>query len=83
MTLQHYKPDGHGGIEPRPTVDPNWRAQLRSPRWGASFRGGRLPALRNPEMNPTSQWVSVLFWVVLAAITFGLLVVGYGSGFWH
>lgn len=83
MTLQHHKPDGHGGIEPRPRVDPNWRAQLRSPRWGAAFRGGRLPALENPEMNPTSQWVSVLFWVALAAITFGLLVAGYGTGFWH
>ncbi len=83
MTLQHHRPDGHGGIEPRPAIDPNWRRQLRSPRWGASLRGGRLPALKNPEMNPTSTWVAALFWVVLALVTFGLLVAGYGTGFWH
>jgi hypothetical protein len=83
MTLQHHHPDGSGGLEPRPKIDPNWRRQLRSPRWGASLRGGKLPALENPEMNPTSTWVSVLFWVVLALLTFGLIVAGYGSGFWH
>ncbi len=83
MTLQHHRPDGRGGLEPRAVVDPNWRRQLRSPRWGASLRGGRLPELKNPEMNPTSSWVSVAFWVVLAVATFVLLVVGYGTGFWH
>jgi hypothetical protein len=33
-------------------------------------------------MNPTSTLRSVLFWVALAALTFGVLVVGYGIGFW-
>ena len=28
-------------------------------------------------MNPTSTLRSVLFWVVLAAITFAIIVVGY------
>jgi hypothetical protein len=82
VSLQLHKPDGKGSVEPRPVVDPNWREQLRSPRWGAARRDGRLPELPNPEMNPTSTWLAVLFWVSLGILTFVLLVVGYGSGFW-
>jgi len=33
-------------------------------------------------MNPTSTARSVAFWVVLGAITFGLIVAGYASGLW-
>jgi len=33
-------------------------------------------------MNPTSRFMSVLFWLGLAAVTFVLLVVGYKTGFW-
>jgi hypothetical protein len=47
------------------------------------MRRGQLPRLANPEMNPTSTTMSVLFWVSLAALTFIVLVVGYGIGFWH
>ena len=83
MTLQHHRPDGQGGLEPRRVRDQNWRNQLRSPRWGAARRSGQLPELANPEMNPTSTLRSVLFWVVLAAVTFVVLVVGYGVGFWQ
>lgn len=83
MSLQLHRPDGHGGLEPRPVTETDWRRQLRSPRWGVSRRSGKLPKLANPEMNPTSTWVSVVFWVVLAAATFALLVAGYGTGFWH
>ena len=83
MSLQLHRPDGRGGIERRTVRDDGgWRRQLRSPRWGAGRRDGQLPALGNPEMNPTRTWVSVMFWVTLAAITFVLLVLGYGSGFW-
>lgn len=82
MTLQLHRPDGQGGLEPRPVVDKNWRGQLRSPRWGASRRDGKMPALVNTEMNPTRTGVAVAFWVVLAAATFVLLVAGYGTGFW-
>jgi len=39
--------------------------------------------LGNTEMNPTSTLVAVAFWLVLAGLTFGLLVWGYGSHFWH
>ena len=81
MSLQLHRPDGKGGLEARPVTDQNWRNQLRSPRWGASLKGGKLPALSNPEMHPTSTLRSVLFWVVLALVTFGIIVVGYGSSF--
>jgi hypothetical protein len=82
MTLQLHRPDGKGGIEPRSVVEVNWRRQLRSPRWGASFRKGELPALENPEMNPTGTLRAAAFWIVLGAITFVLVLVGYGTGFW-
>jgi len=82
MSLQLHRPDGKGGVEPRPVEDRNWRNQLESPRWGSALKGGRLPALKNPEMNPTSIGRSVLFWLALAAATFGIIVAGYGSGFW-
>jgi hypothetical protein len=83
MSLQLHRPDGRGGLEPRPGGHGNWRSQLRSSRWGASRRGGKLPELSNPEMNPTSTAMAVLFWLGLAALTFVLLVVGYGSHFWR
>ena len=82
MTLQHHRPDGAGGLEPRPVVDPNWRRQLRSPRWGAALRGGKLPPLANSEMNPARSGISLAVWLGLGALTFVLLVVGYGTGFW-
>ncbi len=81
MSLQLHRPDGEGGLEPRPT-DAQWQDELRSPRWGSGLRRKRLPDLKNPEMNPTSRFQSVLFWFGLAAATFVLLVLGYGTGFW-
>lgn len=83
MTLQLHKSDGKGGIEPRTVTDQNWRRQLRSPRWGSGLKGGQLDALRNPEMNPTRTAASVAFWLFLGLVTFVLLVLGYGTGFWH
>jgi hypothetical protein len=82
MTLQHHRPDGKGGLERRTVTDQNWRKDLRSPRWGSSLKGGRLPELRNTEMAPTSNLRAFLFWGVLSVLTFVLLVVGYGTGFW-
>jgi hypothetical protein len=82
MTLKLHRPDEQGAIEPRPVVTDEWRGQLRSPRWGSGLRGGRLPALGNTEMNPTSRFRSALFWLALAVLTFIVLVVGYGTGFW-
>jgi hypothetical protein len=82
MTLQLHRPDGQGGLEPRPVEQVDYRKQLRSPRWGKALGGGRLPELSNTEMNPTSRLRSVVLWLGLAAVTFGILVVGYGTGFW-
>lgn len=82
MTLKLHRPDGEGGLQPDPAPEPDWRGQLRSPRWGGSLGRGRLPALKNPEMNPTSKLMSVLFWLGLGAATFVILVLGYGTGFW-
>jgi len=82
MSLQLHRPDGEGGLETRPAADRDWHAQLQSPRWGAGLRRKRLPELKNTEMNPTSVLMSVLFWLGLGALTFLVLVVGYGTGFW-
>jgi hypothetical protein len=83
MSLQLHRPDGQGGLEKRPPEEGDWRQQLRTPRWGAGLRKRRPPRLANPEMNPTSNVVAVAFWVFLALVTFVILVVGYGSGFWQ
>jgi hypothetical protein len=83
MSLQLHRPDERGVLKPEPGAAPDYREQLRSPRWGLALRGSRLPAFRNPEMRPTSRFVAVMFWVSLAAATFVLLVVGYGIGFWQ
>ena len=82
MTLQLHQRDGEGGLEPVQHDDPDWRSQLQSPRWGSGLRSRRPPALKNPEMNPTSRFMSVLFWLGLGILTFLILVIGYGTGFW-
>ena len=82
MSLQLHRPDGQGGLEVRTPTAEDHRSTLRSPRWGAALKDGELPELRNVEMNPTSTARSVAFWVVLALITFVLIVAGYGTGIW-
>jgi hypothetical protein len=80
MTLQFHRPDGTGGLIPTPPPGRgranDWRKGLRSYRW-------RVAPLRNSEMNPTSTVAAVAFWVVLASLTMVLLLLGYGSHFWH
>jgi hypothetical protein len=83
MSLQLHHPDEHGVLKPEPGTPPDYREQLRSPRWGLALRSGKLPALKNPEMRPTSTVVSVMFWAGLGVVTFVLIVLGYWSGFWH
>ena len=65
MTLQLHRPDGEGGLEPRP----DGRRRLARPAPVAALgrrpRGRALPSLKNPEMNPTSRFRSVLFWLGL------------------
>ena len=83
MSLQLHRPDERGALKPEPGPPPDYREQLRSPRWGGALRGGRLPALRNTEMRPASRVISVLVWLGLAFATFVLIVGGYGLGIWH
>jgi hypothetical protein len=83
MSLQLHRPDGKGGLEVRTGPAEDYRTTLRSPRWGAALKGGRLPGLANPEMNPTSTGRAIAFWLVLGLLTFVTLVAGYGLGLWH
>ena len=83
MSLQLHRPDEQGVLRPEPGAPPDYRDQLRSPRWGLALRGRKMPALENPEMRPTSRFIAVMFWAGLAAATFVLLVLGYGLGIWQ
>jgi hypothetical protein len=83
MSLQLHRPDGKGGLEVQTGTQADWRTGLKSSRWGASLKGGKLPELRNPAMNPASTARSVALWVGLAALTFVLIVAGYGVGLWR
>ena len=82
MTLQLNRPDGQGGLERDPVQQVDYRRQLRSPRWGAALPGKQMPALKNPEMNPTSVARSIGLWLGLAGVTFVIIVLGYWTGFW-
>lgn len=82
MSLQLHRPDGKGGLEVRTPQSEDHRSTLRSPRWGAAMKDGKLPELRNVEMNPTSAARAVAFWLVLGIITFVVIVVGYLGPVW-
>jgi len=74
MSLKLYRPTPDG-LEPSPVEQRTWRSRLVSRRW-------KPAELSNPELAPTSTRMAVVFWVVLAVVTFVVLVVGYGTGFW-
>ena len=74
MSLKLYRPVP-GGMKPNPVETKNWRGRLRSRRWGA-------PPLANPEARPVRPVWGVVFFGALAVLTFVVLVLGYGSGFW-
>lgn len=74
MSLKLYRPSPDG-LEPNPVELRTWRSRLRSRRWNPAPLG-------NPEMQPTSARVGVLFWVGLGALTFLILLAGYGLGVW-
>ena len=82
MSLQLHRPDGKGGLEVRKDTKGDYREDLRNPRWGGALKGGKLPELANPEMNPTSTGRAIAFWLVLGLITFAIIVAGYGTGLW-
>jgi cytochrome b561 len=74
MSMRPYRP-GPAGLEPNPVELRTWRSRLRSRRW-------RPAPLANPEVEPTSSRIAFAFWLGLAVLTFVILVVGYGIGFW-
>ena len=74
MSLKLYR-RAPEGLEPSPVEPANWRASLRSPRWNPA-------ELKNPEADVAGPRGAVLLFAGLAALTFILLVLGYGSGFW-
>ncbi len=75
MTMKLHRPDGEGGLTPSPVSQEDYRTQLRSRRWDAA-------PLANPEVEmPDKRWAVVAI-ALLAALTFGAIVVGYGIGFW-
>ena len=74
MSLKLYRP-GPQGLEPNPAAQRTWRGRLVSRRW-------KPASLENPELNPTSSRMAVAFWLVLATLTFFVIVIGYGTGFW-
>jgi len=76
MTLRLHRPDSQGGLRPNPQSGRDWREDLKARRW-------RVAAMRNTEMNPTPTRLAVIFWAALAALTFVLLLLGYGSHFWR
>ena len=39
MSLQLHRPDERGVMQPEPGPAPDYRDQLRSPRWGLALRG--------------------------------------------
>ena len=75
MTLKLYRP-GPDGLEPSPVEQRTWRSRLRSRRWDPA-------PLSNPELQPTSNRLAVLFWVGLATATFFILLLGYGLNIWR
>ncbi len=75
MSLKLYRPTPNG-LEPAPVEQRTWRSRLRSRRW-------KPAPLANPELQPTSARLAVAFWLTLAVLTFAIVFVGYGVGFWH
>ena len=75
MSLKLYQP-GPNGLEPTGDPGRDYRTQLRSRRWN-------LPRLANTDARPVDALSGVLFFGGLAVLTFVILLVGYGIGFWH
>jgi len=75
MTMKLYRPTPDGGLEPAPVEAKDHRRKLRSRRWDAA-------ELANPEADVTNPWIAVAFIIALAALTFGVVVVGYAIDVW-
>ena len=70
-----YRPSAEGGLEAGAPESDDYRDQLRSRRWDAA-------PLENPEVEKTDPRIAVVALIVMAAVTFAIIVVGYGVGLW-
>ena len=67
-----YRPGAEGGLEATAPDGGDYRDDLRSRRWNAA-------PLENPEVEKTDPRIAVAGLILFAAVTFTILVVGYGS----
>ena len=70
-----YRPGPEGGLEAGAPEVEDYRDQLRSRRWNAA-------PLKNPEVEKTDPRIAVGALILLAAVTFAVVVIGYGVGLW-
>jgi hypothetical protein len=70
-----YRPGPEGGLEAGAPEVEDYRDQLRSRRWNAA-------PLENPEVEKTDPRIAVAALILLAVVTFVVIVAGYGVGLW-
>ncbi len=70
-----YRPGPEGGLEAAGSDVGDYRDQLRSRRWDAA-------PLENPEVEKTDPRIAVGALILLAIVTFVIIVAGYGAGLW-
>ena len=70
-----YRPGPEGGLEAGGPEVGDYRELLRSRRWNAA-------PLENPEVEKTDPRIAVGALVMLAAVTFAIILIGYGVGLW-
>lgn len=75
MSLKLQRPTPGGGLEPSPVEEQDWRRRLTSRRW-------RAAPLGNPDLADPGPRAAILFFGALLILTFVLLLLGYGTGFW-
>ncbi|MEX1294636.1 MAG: hypothetical protein AB1Z67_00555 [Candidatus Limnocylindrales bacterium] len=70
-----YRPGAEGGLEAAAPETEDYRDGLRSRRWNAA-------PLENPEVEKTDPRIVAGAIVLLGAVTFAIIAVGYGLGLW-
>jgi hypothetical protein len=75
MTLKLHRPDAEGKLAPSPATAADYRTQLRSRRWDPA-------RLDQNEVDLPDKRLTVLGLLLLSALTFGIIVVGYALEHW-
>ena len=83
MTLQLHKPDGKGGLEKRAVQDGDWRRHLRAALGLGAAQQAGAPAGQSRDEPDVHDHVGPVLARPGPVLTFVVLVVGYGIGFWH